>query len=308
MRTNKVFLITFATPNFYYSRNTLIKSARSAGIQYIKSFTIKEFQRTDFYKQNVNIAKQQRGAGYWLWKPYYILQILNELDDEDVLIYCDAGVDIIESVQPLIQLAENSRDGIILFENFQGSAYFNRTAGLELNEYNLYTELNKNKYWTKRDAFILMGLDAEHYWSAPQVNANLQLYKKNESALAFVKEWLHYCCNEQIITDMLNKSGLNNFDNFIAHIHDQAIISLLAEKYMIELFRCPSQFGNHFKSKEFRQEGEFLLLPYSDSPKLNSKYGTLTNHHRTRFPNLLQRWKMFLAQERKIFMNKYFLA
>lgn len=302
---SKVSLITFATPNFYYSRATLIRSARKVGIENIKAYKSPEFIKTDFYSRNAVITTQPRGAGYWLWKPYYILEGLKSLNEGDILVYCDSGVDIIASLQPLIDIVSASKKGILLFENYQASAYFPKSENLEINEYNLYTELNKNKYWAKRDAFVLMGLDEERYWNSPQVDANFQVYRKCEASMQFVEEWLNYCCNPQIITDTPNTSGLPNFPNMFNHIHDQAIISLLAEKHEIELHRCASQFGNHYKAESFRKKGEFALLPYSKKPKENSMYGTLLNHHRTKFMPFGFRLKSYIKQEVVIFKSHF---
>ena len=58
------------------------------------------------------------------------------------------------------------------------------------------------------------------------------------------------------------------------------MLSLLAHKYECEIFRSPSQFGNHRKLPQFRVAGEWLEAPYSEEPLVNSPYGTLVNHHR----------------------------
>ena len=299
----KVKLITFATPNFYVSKHTLLKSAKKFGIENTRAFDHGNFKRTDFYKKHIAITSQARGAGYWLWKPYYILQELQKLQDGDILIYCDSGVDIVENLAPLYQIAIDAAQGVVLFENYQAASYFPKTTGMDYSEYNLNVEVNKNKYWAKRDTFVLMGLDEERYWNSPQVDANFQVYKKCNESLKFVTEWLGYCSNEQIITDTPNTCGKPNFENIFAHIHDQAIISLLAEKYSIPLFRCPSQFGNHLKKSIYRKKGEFLLLPYSSNPLENSNYGTLIHHHRTKYMPTIHRWKSFLKQELKILIS-----
>ena len=69
-----ITLITFFTPNFRYAKNTLVASARKYGVHNIHTYTSKDFTKTAFYKSHIEIAAQPRGAGYWLWKPYYILQ------------------------------------------------------------------------------------------------------------------------------------------------------------------------------------------------------------------------------------------
>ncbi len=300
---SKTVFVTFATPNFFPARASLLTSAKKHGLTDIRAFKSKHFVKTDFYREHIAITQQKRGAGYWLWKPYYIYEVLKTLNEGDILVYCDSGVDIVAPLDPLIEIAKTNKSGVVLFENYQGSSYFPRTQDIEVSNYNLYVEVNKNKYWAKRDAFVLMGLDSEQYWDSPQVDANFHIYRKCESAMNFVKEWLSYCCNEQILTDTENREGLPNFKNLFSHIHDQAVISLLAEKHQLELYRCASQFGNHYKPKEFRVEKEYLLLPYHQQPKLNSPYGTLLLHHRKKYMPFWMRYGTFVKIELEIFKS-----
>ena len=299
----EIRLITFSTPNFYVSKRTLLKSAKKFGIANTKAFNHNDFKKTEFYQEHIRITRQARGAGYWLWKPYYVLQELKALNEGDILVYCDSGVDIIDNLARLYEIAQDSAQGIVLFKNYQAAAYFPKTTGMDYSDYNLNVEVNKNKYWAKRDVFVLMGLDEERYWNSPQVDANFQVYRKCDASIQFVTEWLNDCCNEQIITDSPNQSGKPNFENMFAHIHDQAIISLLSEKYSIPLFRCASQFGNHLKTEQHRTKHEFLLSPYSNKPLEDSNYGTLLHHHRTKYMPLIYRWKSFVKQELRIFIS-----
>lgn len=293
-------LVTFSTPNFNVSKHRLLKSAHAHGIKNTFAYSQKDFKKTIFYKEHQAIAAQPRGAGYWLWKPYYILEHLKKMQENDILIYCDSGVDIISSLDPLINIVKTSTTGILLFENYQAASYFTKTQDIEASEYTSYVELNKNKYWAKRDAFVLMDLDEEKYWNSAQVDANFQIYRKCDTSVKFVEEWLSYCCNPQIITDVANECGLPDFKNLFAHIHDQAIISILAAKYELELYRCASQYGNHYKTEEYRLKGEFLLLPYRKYIKNNSDYGTLLLHHRTKYMPFIFRIKSFIKQEWEI--------
>jgi hypothetical protein len=41
----------------------------------------------------------------------------------------------------------------------------------------------------------------------------------------------------------------------------------------------------------YRQPGEYLIEAYSDSPRTNSPYGTLSNRHRRKTYTLLQKGK-----------------
>lgn len=86
-----------------------------------------------------------------------------------------------------------------------------------------------------------------------------------------------------------NVMGKRNFFGFHFHRHDQSVLSLLAIKHKIVLFRQPTQYGNHYKSGEYRVKGEFNCVNqfknrqvryYSSSPFQNSLYSQLLDHHR----------------------------
>ena len=80
---------------------------------------------------------------------------------------------------------------------------------------------------------------------------------------------------------MPNICGKENINGFLEHRWDQSILSLLAHKYNLELFRMPTQFGNHYKTKQYRIEGEFNCVNqmeqsqvsyYTRIPYYNSNY------------------------------------
>ena len=107
--------------------------------------------------------------------------------------------------------------------------------------------------------------------------------------------------NKNILTDIPNACGLSNLPEFKDHRHDQSILSLLAKKHNVEMFRDPSQWGNPHKRPSARQKNEMLPFPYSDEPFLNSPYGTLLNHHRRRSLTL----KRIFTKLKKILKSFY---
>ncbi len=175
------------------------------------------------FKTNHNrILTLTRGYGYWLWKPYIILKTLVEnMADGEILMYQDAGAYLIQDAGPLLKLCEHSKYGILLF----------------------YVTLLEQHY-TKRDAFILMGMDDRHVHQSFQRLASFILFQKNCMSLQFVMEWLAYASDPQIITDMKNTLGKQNLPGFREHRHDQSILSLLSKKWGLMAYRTPSQYGN----------------------------------------------------------------
>lgn len=255
MSKSKVYLLSFSTLDYANSQKKLELSALKHKVDTIISVNQDAIRRTDFYKSNKSILMQNRGAGFWLWKPYLILKSLRSIKEGDVLIYADSGVEIISSVSPLIKIL--NINPILLFQDSGDST---------------------NSQYTKGDCFALMNCDKEIYYNSRPVQASFQIYRNVESSRRFVTEWLAYCQNANIITDYQN-IWQNNKKDFIDHRHDQSVLSLLAIKYNIELFRDPSQWGNHQKIAKYQVPGEFLYKKY-ENPKLNSPYPTILNHHR----------------------------
>ncbi len=216
-------LINFGNRSYYHSQKINSQSGLSVGdfdqsIQY----TPRDIDR-EFWQKNQRVLSQKRGAGYWLWKPYFIKKALTSLQWGDYLFYCDAGAHFIASINPLIEICESSNQDIIVFE-------------LELLE----------RAWTKRDAFILMDADVPEIIDTPQRIGGYHLWKKTSFSLSLIQEWLDYAQDERIITDLPNQLGQPNYPEFTEHRHDQSSLSLLTKGYKIPAHRNPSQWGNPF--------------------------------------------------------------
>ncbi|MFV0311343.1 MAG: hypothetical protein ACK5KN_06805 [Dysgonomonas sp.] len=263
----KVVLTALSDEAFKVSRLQLEQSVNITNKNIlIHSHDFSEIEPTSFYKENYHIFKHKKGLGYWLWKPYIIYQELSNLDDNDILIYSDSEIKVIESLAPVIKLTEEQP--IVVFGNG-----------------NLL-----NSAWTKRDCFVLMDCDTPDYWYSLHCDAAFVIFRKCNLSLEFVKSWLDYAKNENILTDLPNSCGKENLQGFIAHRWDQSILSLLAQKYKLNIYRVPTQFGNFYKTHEYRISNEFKCINqaeqdqldyYAAIPFYNSPYHQLLNHHRT---------------------------
>lgn len=250
-----IYLVNYANARFYLSQEKLNRSAVRFGVDKVLSYRENDLIGTDFFNKNLDILKLKRGAGYWIWKPYFLLKAMSEAKKDDIVVYCDCGIEVINSLNPLFEICKKL-GGKMLF----------RTHG------------QINRKWTKRDCFVLMNCDAPEYWNAEQVMGSFSIFLNNDSNRAFVEEWLNYCCNKNIVTDIPNICGLENLPEFKEHRHDQSILSLLAVKHKLEIFRNPSQTGNRHKLIKYRHPGE--VRGYARNPNINSPYDTLLNHHR----------------------------
>jgi hypothetical protein len=224
---SKKILISFAAGSKWYkSQADLESNAKSAGFNGVISYTEKSKCLT-FQNKYTNIFEETRGYGFWQWKPIILLDAMSMLEDGDIVSYIDSGNRIVNKLDYIFEKCEEQ--DIVLFDNRDGN--YNR-------------ETHKNKEWTKRDCFVLMGCDEEKYYDACQVDASYQFYKKNQKTIDFLNEYKDFCSNDNIISDVDNVTK-DNLPTFIDHRHDQSVLSLMAVKYNIQLLPEPSEWGNY---------------------------------------------------------------
>lgn len=211
-----ILFVTYANHKFSDKQLALCQKAVLNNFK-IAPYTEHWFQTTDFYKSNKKILDQTRGAGYWLWKPYIIKHALETLaDDDDTVFYIDSG-DVFHS-----QLDDISFESELISQMNNADQLF-------------ITYGNNNAKWTKRDCFVYMDCDSEKYWSASQLEAGVSFWKNKKSSISLLNEWLHYCLDERILTDIQNVSGKDNFPSFQDHRHDQSILTNLVVKYNLKV-------------------------------------------------------------------------
>jgi hypothetical protein len=194
----------------------------------------------EFATANRHILQHQRGNGYWLWKPYFIVRTLESLAPGDWLFYCDAGAHFIGPIDPLIDVCQRDGRDLLVFEL-----------------------PHPERRYTKRDAFVLLDCDRPEFITSRQRLASFHLWRASPAALAFAREWLTVAQDERLLTDLPNQCGLPNHRRFKEHRHDQSLFSLLTKKHGLAGYRNPSQ------------QGERDLALYANSP-----YGQIIAHTR----------------------------
>ena len=232
----KKILITFGDEKFTKSLKLLSESARDLGkVDAVLVYTQEWLKNTQFYKDNKFILTQPRGAGYWAWKPFIIKNAIQNYGSDDVIIYSDGGLQVIEDLSPLFDIADIHQK-IIFKLPAQGVPH------------------HKSKQWIKGDCFEEMGCNSEEYWNADMTNGAISVWKATPSNSFLMDEWLKYAKMPNVITDM--RSLAPSQPEFREHRHDQAILSNMRVKYGWELFRDPTQYGE-------MEKGKFKNSPYN---------------------------------------------
>lgn len=201
---NKIKVISFATGDYIESQNKLKNHLTKIGIDNQINLTDKDLS-DEFIKKNSLILKEKRGYGYWIWKPFIILEQLKKINSDEIILYIDCTDYPSTSFFDLI-IKHFETEEILLI---------NRGGFI-------------HSEWTKRDCFILMNCDDKECHKLLQLDAGVIGVKKNQLCLDLLNDWLSFMKNNHILDDSPNLLGLPNLINFKEHRHDQSILTNLS--------------------------------------------------------------------------------
>ena len=235
IRRRKI-LITYGHNCCNGSKSRAVKAAINFGkMDYAEALDLKTLP-IPFQLSHRNIMRMGRGAGYWLWKPYILLQaLLYKLNDGDLLVYQDSGSYLSKDIGPLLRLCQDQKPSILTF-----------------------SLLSKERSFSKRDAFVVMGMDDPIVYDGEQRLANLIVAMKNCESVQYFMEYLAYAADVRVNTDRENVLGKPNLQSFIENRHDQTVHSLLSKKWGILTFRDPCACHRN----RFDKRGRYASGPY----------------------------------------------
>ena len=273
-KTINITSINFATKNFLTAQKINTFTALKFGkVNQTIEYSDKNISR-EFLEKNKEILSKKRGAGYWLWKPYFINKTLNErINDGDYLVYVDSGALYVNSVMNLISLMNQNKTDVMTFEQ-------------------IFIE----KMWTKRDIFITLSCDKPDYFNSPQVFGGFIVVKKTNFSTFLINQWLYYSEIKNLILDVPNVLGKPNYPGFIENRHDQSILSLLVKKYNLTRFKNPTetrfQISKNYSKSYIKKELEsYPIIFYCGRNKIGLKLNeTLKTERFIKINNFLLRY------------------
>lgn len=235
------YLINYADGAFEKSRLKNSMSGLAAGFDAVIQYSSKDIDSL-FYEKNKEILTHKRGAGYWLWKPYFIFQTLKNVKEGDVVFYSDSGAEFIKSVEPLLDLIQEKE-----------------VVGFKL------SGQHKEKQYTRKAVIDSLGFaHPEQVASSNQDMASFIGVKKTSHTGKedhVIGTWLDLCQDPNLIMDQPRSS--DEFEEFIDHRHDQSLWSLVSKLRNVHKAPDPSQWGvnsgesleedffiNHHRSRE----------------------------------------------------------
>lgn len=258
-------LVTFSDESMSRSAELCVASSELQGITTVRNWNENSLQMTLFYQANSKLLDSKRGIGYWAWKPFIILERIQELYDRfdsptpnHVVVYADAGIEFIAPVSHVISRMDQD---IFLFGNNWEHAHWCKRDTVQ--------EIWPSRFWKPN---LEYHSDKAVTWErfGKQVQASVIFFRVSDYTRGFVKEWLDWCLFEggRLIDD--SPSRLPNHPEFQEHRHDQAILTTMAYREGIRLHYWPAMYN----------DGAFV---YEKLPcYAKDDYPILFHHHRRR--------------------------
>lgn len=209
---NKVFL-TFGNRKFYGALNRILKQVENTNFfDKIYQFNELNLSRLPNYKQIFPIIQKfKKGYGLWIWKIFIINYVLEQIQFNDILVYCDAGCYFEEKYI-------NELDKLI--EKLKNEEYDNIALQLPFIE----------QEWTKMDTIIACNANnIPEIIETGQLIGGIQIIKKSPDIVELFKNAYKIALNIHLLDD--SPSVTPNVPKFRAHRHDQSILSLLRKKH-----------------------------------------------------------------------------
>jgi len=198
-----------------------------------------------------------RGFGYWLWKPWIILDMLNHICYGDIVVYADCGCKIEQDKGAWLSMLKKIDDKDILVMQYrQGEIYpWGNSDILRWTKYSMIQYFSKGvgEAWTLQQ----------------QVLSGFIVAKKTKETIKLMQDWFRIMAfKPELVIDTIGPEENNQNVSYIEHRHDQAILTAL-------LLTC--SYANIFFAKETIEPSQNYTRPFitalrrRDVPKLSRK-------------------------------------
>lgn len=227
-------LVTFGTREFRFRQTLLVASAlANRVVDRSEKWTVQRLVNTGFFRDNPQFSFHERGAGFWAWKPYVILNALHSSSLGDLVIYADVGRHDVRLMRVPTTTLERWMD-----EHHQDCF-----PGVDIPWHGPMSQ------WTKADTFKLLECESATFKSAAPIQASFSVWRNTERSKSFVQQWYQGCQDRRMVTDDQNACGTANEVNFVEHRHDQSILSLLCRKNGLQGLRYPHAHPPSFEDR-----------------------------------------------------------
>lgn len=225
-----VRLITFGAGSNGYLKSMKRLGRQAEGFPWVdefKSYSDADLS-SDFY-ENMGplVASNPKGFGLWSWKPFLILHELERLNNGDVLIYLDAGVEL-------------NKRGASRFTH-----YLDHLARKDVLVFSLD---HQHRQWTKNHELIF---ERNENFFRNQVVAGVLMLRVSDTSKTLIAKWKELCMldNGALLEDPLPKDEQGHGD-YLGHRHDQSLLSKVVFDHALETWPDETIFRPWRKGKD----------------------------------------------------------
>lgn len=199
----KIWLISYGDKGIHIqNQNNLLVSASIYQIfDIIMPYQLHNIE-PEYYEKHKEILSKKRGAGYWLWKPYFILKTLKMMRENDILLYADTSGVFRSGIYKFLELAK-------------------------INDVTIFSNIHSNRRMIKKSVVEKMVNGDDSYLDKTQLDTSMILLRNTAKSREIIEEWLKYCEDSELLTDIPSKTEYLDFKD---HRHDQSILSIMYHK------------------------------------------------------------------------------
>ncbi len=258
LKKNKIILLAFASTDLKKSINRISKQANESKFyDKIKIFSSNNLPSNLSDKVNFLLSKgKKRGYGYWIWKPYLVKKVFDEMEYGEVINYVDIGCHIIKNnslrFKDYLNFVNEKDKWILPFQYHSDLKCDFKSISLPNRKESVYTKGDLLKHFKV--------YDNDEVTQSPQFWAGCFFMKKHEKSINFINEWIEVFENRfDLIDDTPSK--IQNYSEFLENRHDQSVYSLLCKKYKLKsfsAFECDWVYLNNERSWEHNKLSPIL--------------------------------------------------
>jgi len=223
----KINFLTFANSD-YMTTDRIAEQAKEFGTFHEIIQTNEENIKEFIEKHRNFINTHKAGYGFWIWKPKIIYDTLQKLQDNEILIYCDAGIYI----------------------NKNGKKRFDFYIE-KLKEYDMVTFSTSDNYkaqqYVKNDAIMSFYPEFNNEWNTA-CYAGIMILKKNDTTVNFIKDWLRLCENYNYL-DKKPSTKYKDLPHYCGNDCDNGLFNLCLAKYKVHFTITPDEINLYTSNK-----------------------------------------------------------
>ena len=168
-------------------------------------------------------SNASRGYGCWLWKPHLTLKTLEKMNDNDLLVYADAGC----------FMNKDGRSRLLEYFDMLNTSTEIGNVSFQMGYLDeLFTKMDIFEYYNANDPTIV---------KTGQLVGGAYVLRKCQHTMELINRWYDGCCQYHLIDDSYGK--LPNVPSYDSTRNDQSIFSVLRKKYGSIMLSDETWFG-----------------------------------------------------------------